>query len=117
MSLTRDRRNKGALSERRASRREDVNPMNYISNLADAMLVLAVGIMVALVLHWNVDLQSSEAKDADKTKASTTFSQEDLSDREEIPDNASRAGEVYYDEETETYYVVDESGTQETDGE
>ena len=31
---------------------EDVNPMNYLSNLSDVMLILAVGIMLALVVHW-----------------------------------------------------------------
>lgn len=35
---------------------EDVNPMDYVSNLSDAMLVLAVGMMLALVVAWNVDL-------------------------------------------------------------
>ena len=38
---------------------EDVNPMNYISNLSDAMLILAVGIMLALIVHWNVDISTS----------------------------------------------------------
>ena len=40
------------------SRSDDapVNPMDSISNLADAMLVLAVGIMLALIINWNVDI-------------------------------------------------------------
>ena len=33
--------------------------MNYLSNLSDAMLVLAVGIMLALIVHWNVDISTS----------------------------------------------------------
>ena len=35
------------------------NPMDSISNLADAMLVLAVGIMLALIINWNVDISSA----------------------------------------------------------
>ncbi|MDR3305663.1 MAG: hypothetical protein LBS85_06560, partial [Clostridiales Family XIII bacterium] len=35
---------------------EDVNPSAYIVNLADCMLVLACGVIVALVTYWNVDL-------------------------------------------------------------
>ena len=38
---------------------EDVNPMNYMSNLSDVMLVLAVGIMLALVVAWNVDISTT----------------------------------------------------------
>lgn len=35
---------------------EDVNPVDYLGNLSDVMLVLAVGMMLALVVAWNVDL-------------------------------------------------------------
>lgn len=35
---------------------EDVNPMNSLGNLSDVMLVLAVGMMLALVVAWNLDL-------------------------------------------------------------
>lgn len=33
--------------------------MNYVSNLSDVMLVLAVGMMLALVVAWNVDIVNS----------------------------------------------------------
>ena len=33
-----------------------VNPMEGLGNLADAMLVLAVGIMLALILNWKLDV-------------------------------------------------------------
>lgn len=38
---------------------EDVNPMEGVANLADVMLVLAVGMMLALVVAWNVDISGS----------------------------------------------------------
>ena len=38
---------------------ESVDPMQYLSNLSDAMLVLAVGMMLALIVHWNVDISTS----------------------------------------------------------
>ena len=38
---------------------EEVNPMEDVANLADVMLVLAVGMMLALVVAWNVDIASS----------------------------------------------------------
>ena len=47
------------LRERRRRRQEaEVNPMDGVANLADAMLVLAVGIMLALILNWNVDISA-----------------------------------------------------------
>lgn len=38
-----------------------VNPMDGLQNLADAMLILAVGVMLALVIHWNIDIDSQQA--------------------------------------------------------
>ena len=35
---------------------EASDPMSGLSNLADCMLVLACGLMVALVVHWNLDV-------------------------------------------------------------
>jgi len=44
----------------RSSRRrlaEDVSPLEGAINIVDAMLVFACGLMLSLVLHWNVDLE------------------------------------------------------------
>ena len=35
---------------------EEVDPMSSMGNIGDVMLVFACGLMVALVLAWNVDL-------------------------------------------------------------
>lgn len=35
---------------------KEVNPMEGVANLADVMLVLAVGMMLAPVVAWNVDI-------------------------------------------------------------
>lgn len=98
---------------------EDVNPMNYIGNLADAMLVLAVGIMVALVLHWNVDLEAKtkEAqKQEEKQEQVVTFQDDQLENQDKVPDSAQQAGQVYYDEATDTYYIVGGDGSTQTMG-
>ncbi|MEG0392584.1 MAG: DUF2149 domain-containing protein, partial [Anaerovoracaceae bacterium] len=36
--------------------KEDLNPMDGLANLADAMLVFACGLLVALIVNWNVDV-------------------------------------------------------------
>lgn len=51
--MLRDRRKRGF------DEQETVNPMEGVGNLADVMLVLAVGIMLALVAAWNVDLYTT----------------------------------------------------------
>ena len=37
-------------------RHEDINPLEGAINIVDAMLVFACGLMLALVINWNVDL-------------------------------------------------------------
>lgn len=109
---------------RRFEAEEDVNPMNYISNLSDVMLIFAVGIMLALITHWRLDVTpqgvrngqgvsgsyAGEQVDADRMRS---FSEEE---RERMragateggaEDGMEKTGEVFYDPATKTYYIVE----------
>lgn len=108
---------------------EDVNPMNYLSNLSDAMLVLAVGMMLALIVHWNVDISTSGGVMSDSGQSyaaegeggtaavsredALSFSQEELAQMEtENPEEKDgqgmeKLGEVYFDAETGKYYIIE----------
>lgn len=80
---------------------EDVNPMEGTSNLADAMLVLAVGIMLALIMNWDVDLSKVVGVDElDKT----SMSEEDMTEVEQEKALMEK-GTVYMDPETGKYYI------------
>ena len=103
---------------------EDVNPMNYISNLSDAMLILAVGIMLALIVHWNVDISTSGGtmSDSGTTYAAdgsvlvdkdnaAAMTQEELDKMQQDTrvgqdsQGMEKAGELYYDAETGTVSI------------
>lgn len=114
---------------RRRFAEEEVNPMNYISNLSDAMLVLAVGIMLALIVHWNVDISTSGGTMSDSGQSyaadgeggnsaidrdsAVNFSQDELDnmqsqDKLDSSDTGmEKLGEVYYDAATGQYYIVE----------
>lgn len=114
---------------RRRFAEEDVNPMNYLSNLSDAMLVLAVGIMLALIVHWNVDISTSGGTMSDSGQSyaadgeggnsaidrdsAVNFSQDELDnmqsqDKLDSSDTGmEKLGEVYYDAATGQYYIVE----------
>ena len=85
------------------------NPMDGLGNLADAMLVLAVGILLALVLNWKLDLTvSAPAEDQEPPVA---IEEEDLqsTNAEALDEEAlQRVGALYYDAETNTYYAITE---------
>ena len=97
-------RRKHSMSLRRTSTvggvEEDVNPNSYLTNLADCMLVMTVGLLVALVTHYGVDLQKPEDQ---------TIGQEVIMDADGdgvIDDEYTKTGSVYYDEATGKYYMV-----------
>ena len=41
---------------------EEVNPLEGAVNIVDAMLVFACGLMLALVINWNVDLTNGRER-------------------------------------------------------
>ena len=93
----------------RRIRAEDtaVNPMDGLGNLADAMLVLAVGIMLALVLNWKLDLTAVTAE-PEATEAPIEISEDDMqsTSQELDADALQKVGALYYDEATGTYYAI-----------
>ena len=78
---------------------EDVNPNSYITNLADCMLVVMLGLLVALVARYHVNLDQQ-----------ITGVQVNMDQNQDgvVDDNYRATGTVYYDENTGTYYMVSE---------
>ena len=81
---------------------EDVNPNSYLTNLADCMLVMSVGLLVALVMHYGVDLQKN-----DESPTGLEVSMDADGDGE-IDEGFEEAGKVYRDSATGKYYMVQE---------
>lgn len=94
-------------SFRRGRGKEEVDPMSLMSNIGDVMLVFACGLMVALVVAWNVDLSKFQQVEADKE-----LSQDDVSTIEDQLGGEGNSfvdvGKVYQDPATGKYYLVEE---------
>ena len=106
----------GAVSRRTV---EDINPMATVANLVDAMLVLAVGIMLALIVSWNLNIaENGQISDnVRKEDAISDFTEEDIDREETSTENLEKQGSVYYDPETDKYYIIAQDGSQMTLGE
>ena len=91
------------------------NPMDSGSNLADAMLVLAVGIMLALIINWNVDISAGTTDTAASADPAISFEQDDLTESQDdaktIEGDLTEMGKVYYDQQTGMYYIVENPRT------
>jgi hypothetical protein len=96
--------------------REEINPMDGIANLADAMLVLACGLMMALILHWNVDINLEQV---DISTGSEVTNVEDLQESmvqiQSDEDSYQRMGILYQDPQTGKMYMLTEEPTESTE--
>lgn len=89
---------------------EEVDPMASMGNMGDIMLVFACGLMVALVVAWNVDLGKFTQVEMDQST--------EVDDVEQITEmlygegNAFiEKGTVYQDPTTGKYYLVEEGAS------
>lgn len=91
---------------------EEANPMAGVSNLADVMLVLAVGIMLALVINWNINVGNSTVTKIDSGQMHEVDESEygTASDNEasvESDADLEMRGTVYVDRNTGKMYLVE----------
>lgn len=96
---------------------ESVNPMDGVANLADVMLVLAVGIMLALVMNFNLDIGTLAYTNEEDQPASIDtenalpIESDDIQEADDAAqqvdgEGMAKLGTVYYDEATGQYYIV-----------
>ena len=94
---------------RRNRKTEAFSPMEGIGNMADAMLVFACGLIVALILSWNVDVtDTGEINRPADTKYEVEGIENGTEQVIEEDQNLEEMGTVYRDPETGKYYVVED---------
>ncbi len=102
--------NRGLRSSRRLKALdEDVSPLEGAINIVDAMLVFACGLMLALVIRWNVDLaQFGESVNITQGQEVT----DDADIRSDLIESAGegqlyqRMGTVYKDPDTGKLFML-----------
>ncbi len=99
----------GRTGFRRKKSGEDVDPMSSMGNMGDVMLVLACGLMVALVVAWNVDLAKFQ-----QVEMNQELKENDIEQITEQLYGEGGAfverGRVYQDPTTGKYYLVEDTG-------
>ena len=96
--------NAGTFRTRKAP--EEVDPMSSLSNIGDVMLVFACGLMVALVVAWNVDL--AEFTQIEATEELQSNDIEKITEQLYGEGNSFvERGKVYQDPTTGKLYLVE----------
>ena len=94
---------------RRSRRAESFSPMEGVGNMADAMLVFACGLIVALILSWNVDVtDTGEINKPADTKYEVEGVENGAEQVIDADSNLEEMGTVYRDPETGKYYVIED---------
>lgn len=84
--------NGGLRSRGRFRSTEDINPLEGVINIVDAMLVFACGLLLALVINWNVDLTTrGERINLDRGRELT----EEPGIRNDLIESDSGQGQLY----------------------
>jgi hypothetical protein len=92
----------------------ELNPMDGVANLADVMLVLACGLMLALIINWNVKINTEPQDGSTPMTEVETPADGDASALNQ--DEYAEVGKVYYDKETGKYYMVVDADAAALDG-
>lgn len=96
----------GRLVSRRKRREDDVDPMSGVANLSDVMLVFACGLMVSLILNWNVDLGKNKVEMLNPEQMQEVEDPEKITDQADSGQGYQEKGIVYEDPETGKMYVI-----------
>ncbi len=84
---------------------DDVNPMANVANIVDAMLVMSLGLMVALIAFWQLD--TTELQEMVEGNEMTNVDVNKMA--EEMQNNGSsyeELGTVYQDPSTGQLYML-----------
>jgi len=98
---------------RRSKSRDEVDPMSSMGNMGDVMLVFACGLMVALVVAWNVDLgkfQQVEMNQELKENDIETITEQLYGEGGAFVER----GRVYQDPTTGKYYLVEDTSEEDS---
>lgn len=94
---------------RQRKKEDEMNPMDGIANLVDIMLVFSCGLMVSIILHWNVNLTNvTTILDQDQLKQ-IDEDIEVVSQDGDIVGNYKSMGVVVVDPKTGKMYVIQEN--------
>ncbi|MCR5583664.1 MAG: DUF2149 domain-containing protein [Eggerthellaceae bacterium] len=84
------------------------DPLAGLANLSDAMLVFACGILVALVVAYNVNISAATQVEIDESQEVSDADIEQLQDSDSSGSGYIQKGTVYQDPHTGKLYLLED---------
>ena len=99
------------LRRRHMREADDMDPMSSVANIADAMLVFACGLLISIVLAWNLDISDVTQVEIDQSQQIQDI--QDVQDFMESEGSGyTERGTVYQDPNTGQLYLLENKETQ-----
>ena len=98
-----------------SSEEENVNAMDVVANLVDEMLVFACGLMITVMMNWNITsfIKPVEVDEQQKVNADQFA---EMTKDSGVSSSYDQKGVVYQDPETGEMYLVEDSGNDGREG-
>ena len=102
------RRSTSRVLGQNAEPEDTTNPLEFVANISDVMLVLAVALMCALIAHWGLSIKNTVALDESKLEqVEVELTEEDLNQTSDTGDHKyKKRGSVFQDITTGDMYIV-----------
>lgn len=112
--------NRGRIISRRNAHREEISPMESMVNLVDVMLVFICGLLISIVMYWNLNMDNLMVI-LDNEQLIQIDNPEELPEQlQGLSPDENGLGTAIMDPKTGDVYVVGEkddvSGTEEETG-
>ena len=99
--------NRGRLIAKRNENREDISPMESLVNLTDMMLVFICGLLISIIIFWNVDMDNIVII-YDESQLVKIENPEEVVQEMELNISSGELGTAVLDPKTGEIYVVDD---------
>ena len=101
--------NRGRLIGKRNEGREDISPMESLVNLTDMMLVFICGLLISIIIFWNVDMDNIVII-YDESQLVKIENPEEMEQQMEISVSSGELGTAVLDPDTGEIFVIDDIG-------
>lgn len=101
--------NRGRILSKRAEYREEISPMESMVNLVDVMLVFICGLLISIVIFWNVDMNNLVVI-LDQDQLIEIENPEEMNEQMQGVSSSDDIGSAIFDPQTGKLYVVDDNG-------
>ena len=97
---------RGRILSKRAKYREEISPMESMVNLVDVMLVFICGLLISIIIYWNINMKNLVVI-LDQKQLTKIDNPEEVTEQMNAVSSYGDVGSAVMDPKTGKLYVLD----------